>query len=133
MFANHMPGYREHRILRISFWIKLHFVVVEIILAIAFIACTFTGHYDGGAVLEWVIAFIFTFYALSFFVDLYPAVRTRNSSAREGRDPSTRYKAGRQMEEAGGSDRQLMTGTAPLTGDEPPAHASRTRAVPNNF
>lgn len=70
--------YRDHRVLRISFWIKLVFVVVEILLAIAFVACTFTGNYNPGAVLEWTIAFIFSFYVFSFYVDLYPAVKTKN-------------------------------------------------------
>lgn len=70
--------YRDHRVLRTSFWIKLVFVVVEILLAIAFVACTFTGNYNPGAVLEWTIAFIFSFYIFSFYVDLYPAVKTKN-------------------------------------------------------
>lgn len=30
-----------------------------------------------GAVLEWVIAFVFTGYVLSFVIDLLPSVRTR--------------------------------------------------------
>jgi len=47
-------------------------------LAIAFVACTFTGNYNPGAVLEWTIAFIFSFYVFSFYVDLYPAVKTKN-------------------------------------------------------
>jgi hypothetical protein len=68
---------REHRILRISFWIKLVFVVLAILLAIAFISTTFTRHYDAGAILEWSIAFVFSFYVFSFAVDLYPAARTR--------------------------------------------------------
>lgn len=32
---------------------------------------------DPGAILEWVIAFVFTGYVLSFVVDLLPSVRTR--------------------------------------------------------
>ncbi|KAI0012855.1 Frag1/DRAM/Sfk1 family-domain-containing protein [Xylariaceae sp. FL0662B] len=71
--------YREHRVLTISFWIKLVFIVVEVILAIAFIATNFRGMYNPAAVLEWIIAFIFSFYVFSFFVDLYPAVATRNA------------------------------------------------------
>ncbi|KAK1760468.1 Frag1/DRAM/Sfk1 family-domain-containing protein [Echria macrotheca] len=70
--------YRDHRVLRISFYIKLVFVIVEILLAIGFVSCTFTGHYNAGAVLEWTIAFIFSAYVFSFYVDLYPAVRTKN-------------------------------------------------------
>lgn len=72
--------WRGHRVLRVSFWVKLVFVVVEILLAIAFVSCTFTGNYNAGAVLEWVIAFIFSAYVFSFYVDLYPAVRTKNAA-----------------------------------------------------
>ncbi|KAH6840891.1 Frag1/DRAM/Sfk1 family-domain-containing protein [Chaetomium sp. MPI-CAGE-AT-0009] len=71
--------YREHRILRISFWIKLTFVIIEVLLAIAFVACTFTRHYNAGAGLEWVIALIFSFYVFSFYVDLYPAAATKHA------------------------------------------------------
>jgi len=70
--------WRDHRVLRLSFWLKLAFVVVEIVLAIAFVSCTFTQRYNQGAILEWVIAFIFSAYVFSFYVDLYPAVRTKN-------------------------------------------------------
>lgn len=72
--------WRGHRVLRVSFWIKLVFVVVEILLAIAFVSCTFTQHYNAGAVLEWIIGFIFSAYVFSFYVDLYPAVRTKNAA-----------------------------------------------------
>ncbi|KAI1106139.1 Frag1/DRAM/Sfk1 family-domain-containing protein [Jackrogersella minutella] len=70
---------RQHRVLRISFWIKLTFVVVELILAIGFIATNFKKHYNAAAILEWIIAFVFSFYIFSFCVDLYPAVATRNN------------------------------------------------------
>ena len=59
-----------------SFWIKLVFILLEIVLAIAFGTCNFKEKYNAAAVLEWAIAFIFTFYVFSFFVDLIPAVRT---------------------------------------------------------
>jgi len=93
--------YREHRVLRISFWIKLVFVVVEIILAIAFAVCTFKGNTNAGAVLEWAIAFIFSFYVFSFYVDLYPAVYTRESGGYKTTSPRNRYVASREMESAG--------------------------------
>ncbi|KAI9046542.1 hypothetical protein LZ554_009288 [Drepanopeziza brunnea f. sp. 'monogermtubi'] len=72
--------YREHAILRASFWIKLAFIGIEVALAIAFAVCSFKKRYNPGAVLEWVIAFVFTFYVLSFFIDLLPAVKTRRRS-----------------------------------------------------
>lgn len=49
-----------------------------LILAVAFIATTFTRRYNAGACLEWTIALLFSLYIFSFVVDLYPAVRTAN-------------------------------------------------------
>lgn len=69
---------RDHRILAISFWIKLVFIVVELALAIAFGVTGRGGRRNQAAVLEWVVAYIFTFYILSFVLDLFPAVRTRS-------------------------------------------------------
>lgn len=42
----------------------------------------FTRHIDVAAVFEWVVAFIFTLYILSFVVDLYPAVATKDPASR---------------------------------------------------
>ncbi|KAK6832930.1 protein sfk1 [Apiospora arundinis] len=70
--------YREHRVLRISFWIKLSFIIVEFCLAVAFAATNFLKHYNKAAIIEWVIAFVFSFYVFSFFVDLWPARYTAN-------------------------------------------------------
>ncbi len=38
------------------------------------------------AVLEWLIAFVFTFYVLSFFFDLRPKARTKEQYAQETRE-----------------------------------------------
>ncbi|XXH00295.1 hypothetical protein Hte_006637 [Hypoxylon texense] len=84
---------RQHRVLRVSFWIKLVFVVVELLLAIAFVATNFKRRYDTAAILEWVIAFVFSFYVFSFFVDLYPAVSTRNRRANSSRQMEETYYA----------------------------------------
>ncbi|KAI1410945.1 Frag1/DRAM/Sfk1 family-domain-containing protein [Hypoxylon sp. FL1857] len=70
---------RQHRVLRLSFWVKVIFVVVELILAIGFIATNFKGYRNSAAILEWIIAFIFSFYIFSFYIDLYPAIKTRNN------------------------------------------------------
>lgn len=67
---------REHRILRVSFWIKLAFVITEVLLSVGFGVALTTRNQNSGAILEWVIAFIFTFYIFSFLVDLYPAIYT---------------------------------------------------------
>jgi hypothetical protein len=40
--------------------------------------CNFKKQLNIAAVLEWAIAFIFTFYAFSFFIDLVPAIHTKN-------------------------------------------------------
>ena len=72
--------YRQHKILRVSFWMKLMFIIFESILAIAFISCNFSSQYQPAAVLEWIIALVFTFYVLTFFVDLLPAVRHKHSN-----------------------------------------------------
>ncbi|KAL4868774.1 hypothetical protein BDV12DRAFT_185660 [Aspergillus spectabilis] len=69
----------HHRVLLASFVIKAFFVVVEIALAIAFGVCGWHQPHNrnAAAVLEWVIALVFTFYVLSFVIDLLPSVRTR--------------------------------------------------------
>jgi hypothetical protein len=75
--------HRQHRILRISFWIKLTFILVEIGLAIAFGVLGDRKHYNGAAVCEWVIALIYAFYVWSFAIDFIPAVRTRHYASKE--------------------------------------------------
>nr|RBQ89905.1 hypothetical protein FVER53263_07832 [Fusarium verticillioides] len=75
-------NYREHRVLRMSFWVKLTFILVEVALIIAFGVCSLVKKRNAAAVLEWAISFIFTFYAISFVIDLYPAVRTKSPDAR---------------------------------------------------
>jgi len=71
--------YRNRRILRISFWVKLAFILVEFFLAIAFAACDFSnGTQNAAAILEWIVALIFTFWVLSFFIDLLPATHHRH-------------------------------------------------------
>lgn len=43
--------FRQHRVLRASFWMKLAFILVETALAIAFIVCTYRVNKNVGAVL----------------------------------------------------------------------------------
>jgi hypothetical protein len=63
----------------------LSFIILEVFLVIAFGSCTFKGAYNAAAVLEWTIAFIFTFYVGSFFIDLVPALWLGQSKGdREG-------------------------------------------------
>lgn len=78
--------YRNHRVLALSFWIKLTFICVEVILAIVFAATSFTHKRNVAACFEWAVAFIYTFYVLSFIVDLWPSVRTKKHVPQGHRD-----------------------------------------------
>lgn len=114
-------AHREHRILRISFWVKLTFILVEFCLAVAFAATSFTKNYNIAAVLEWVVALIFTLYIISFIIDLYPAVRTRAPEAR------FRKPVVGDMEEANGGYQGYGNGSSHYTQEAPQrnyAHAS---------
>lgn len=89
--------FRQHAVLRNSFWIKLVFILVELALAIAFAVCNFKKQYNAAAVLEWAVSFVFTFYLLSFVYDLIPAVKTKGAPfnretemAHEQNDPDAR-------------------------------------------
>lgn len=82
--------YRQHRILRLSFWVKLIFVVVELGLAIGFGVTRTHGDFDKSAILEWVVALVFTFYVFSFIIDLWPAVATRHGGRYDLRPMTTR-------------------------------------------
>jgi hypothetical protein len=77
--------YREHSILRISFWIKLFFIITEIALAISFAACSKNGLSNVAGILEWLVSFIYCFYVLSFFVDFLPATRTRHHQSKQSK------------------------------------------------
>lgn len=70
--------YRNHRILRISFWTKLTFILVEVALAIVFAATSWKSQRNVAAVFEWIVALVFTFYILSFLLDLLPSVRSHH-------------------------------------------------------
>ncbi|KAH6648907.1 Frag1/DRAM/Sfk1 family protein [Truncatella angustata] len=88
---------REHRILRISFWIKLMFIFIELGLAIAFGVMNRRKMYDIAAILEWVVSFVFSFYIFSFYVDLYPAVKTSRGGV--GFKPAGMNMSERELEE----------------------------------
>jgi hypothetical protein len=52
--------------------------------------CNFRDKFNAAGVLEWAIAFIFTFYVFSFFIDLIPAVHTKHSARKSwGTDGET--------------------------------------------
>lgn len=61
--------FRHSRRLKRSYVTKAIIVSVLVVLAIAF-GSVMDSHFEVGAILEWVIAFGFTFYLLTFFLDL---------------------------------------------------------------
>lgn len=107
--ANSEPENRAYRILRISFWIKLAFVLTELALAVTFLATTTTDHRSVAAYFEWIISFIFTAYVWSFAIDLWPAIKTKSYSKRFSKANSPR-----EMEE--NSDESLPTAPPPVRG-----------------
>ncbi|KAK0112882.1 hypothetical protein ONS95_014603 [Cadophora gregata] len=74
--------YREHRILRVSFWIKLVFIFVELGLAIAFGVLNHQKKYNPAAVCEWFLSFIYTFNVWSYAIDFIPAVRRQHYASK---------------------------------------------------
>lgn len=111
----------QHRVLLASFTIKAFFVVVEIALAIGFGICGWHQPHrrNAAAVLEWgtypsapvkvpsraninliVIALVFTFYVLSFVIDLLPSVRTRNHLPQGEKGMGPRHSDQHEMVEA---------------------------------
>lgn len=105
--------YREHRVLRISFWIKLVFIFVELGVAIAFGALGDKDHYNGAAVCEWVVAFIFTFYVWSFAIDFIPAVKSKHHRHEKTEsEAATDVAMEEQNEHPGGNGYSGNTGNA---------------------
>ncbi|KAJ4984027.1 fk506 suppressor [Stagonosporopsis vannaccii] len=92
--------YRQHSILRISFWIKLAFIIAEICLCIVFGVTQRYDYWNVAAVFEWIIAFVYTWYVLSFFIDFLPAVRTKNHQS---------YQTEMQMAEEAGTQPTMRT------------------------
>jgi hypothetical protein len=88
--------YREHSVLRISFWIKLAFIILEICLVIAFGVCSKKHTYNVAAGLEWTISFIYCLYVLSFFIDFLPATSSKHHRG---------YETEMQVAEEGGATR----------------------------
>jgi len=75
--------YREHSILRNSFWVKLAFILFEICLCIAFGVCSKQHVWNVAAGLEWTIAFVYCLYVLSFFIDFLPTLRKNSKGSYE--------------------------------------------------
>lgn len=56
---------------------KLAFIIIELALVIGLAVTMRHGISNHAAILEWVVAAIFSFYIFSFAADLWPAVRTK--------------------------------------------------------
>jgi hypothetical protein len=75
--------YRQHSVLRISFWVKLAFIIFEICLCVAFGVCSKKHIWNVAAVLEWTIAFVYCFFVLSFFMDFLPVILSNGQQSHE--------------------------------------------------
>lgn len=102
--------FREHSVLRISFWIKLFFILLEIALAIGFGVTSRYHKYNAAAVLEWAIAFIYFFYVLSFFIDFMPAVRTKHYQSRETEMDMARMESANAMGDGAANPERYFRG-----------------------
>ncbi|TGZ83446.1 hypothetical protein EX30DRAFT_339622 [Ascodesmis nigricans] len=69
--------FRQTKIIYLSYRFKQFIVIVEVALSISFGACMYKKKHNAGAIIEWLIAFLFTFYVLSFFFDLRPRASTK--------------------------------------------------------
>ncbi|RPA83299.1 hypothetical protein BJ508DRAFT_413498 [Ascobolus immersus RN42] len=91
--------FAEQKVIRWSYLGKRYLLALEFFLSIAFGVCLYKKKQNVGAVIEWVIAFIFTFYVLSFFIDLRPSVGTRVLPASERREHDQELQRRRTEEE----------------------------------
>jgi len=120
--------YREHRILRISFWVKLAFILLEVGLAIAFGVTLHNGNNNSNTagVIEWVVALVYAFYVMSFYLDFLP-VQKRN---KEGHSMTSEEMAMR--ESAGGYDHRASYNGGPLPYQQQPGTAYTTQYPQRN-
>jgi hypothetical protein len=109
--------FRQHSILRYSFWVKLAFILLEFALAIAFGVTQRKKMWNVAAVLEWVISFVYFFYVLSFFMDFMPAVRSKNHQSHETEMNMADQEAGmttRRGDGAANDEHYYRGGAAPV-------------------
>jgi len=71
--------FREHSILRTSFWVKLAFILIEIALVVAFGVLQTQDKYNAAGVLEWVISLVYILFVASFVMDFIPAVKSKHN------------------------------------------------------
>lgn len=78
--------FTNHPVLKYSYVGKAIILVAEVGLSIAFGVCLYKKYSKTGAILEWVIAFIFTLYVLTFVADLIPRARTKHELRQDMRE-----------------------------------------------
>ncbi|KAI5850001.1 Frag1/DRAM/Sfk1 [Tricharina praecox] len=78
--------FTQHPMLGRSYRFKQGIVIVEVALSVAFGVTMYRKLHDTAAILEWLIAFVFTFYVLSFFFDLRPTARTKEEVRHDMRE-----------------------------------------------
>ncbi|KAK3064020.1 hypothetical protein LTS18_010868 [Coniosporium uncinatum] len=59
------------------------FIIIEVALAIAFGVMNRQSHWNRAAILEWIIALVYFFYVLSYFMDFLPATHSKYHQSRE--------------------------------------------------
>jgi len=120
---------RQHRHLRLSFWLKLTFIIVELALAIAFAVIHFRGNPNTAAIIEWVVALIYTGWVLSFCVDLYPASHTgKHHGGEKFVDPEENIGgSGVQEQGAGDYNPRYSGATLPSDAATSPYHGDGSR------
>lgn len=75
--------HRNNKYLRLSFYVKLVFIIVELGLAIAFGVLGTHHQRNTAAILEWIIALVYAFYVWSFAIDFLPALSTKHHHSHE--------------------------------------------------
>lgn len=109
--------YREHSILRMSFWIKLAFIILEIVLVIAFGLCSKYDKWNVAAILEWIISFVYCFYVLSFFMDFLPVIRKGSLQSHQTEMQAAEEGGPRTMGDGAAESGQYFRGNeAPVSG-----------------
>jgi hypothetical protein len=71
--TNEHPVHPQYNILQVSYWTKLSFIILELLLTVTFLVSNVAGNYNIAAIFEWAVSFAFSFYIFSFFIDLLPA------------------------------------------------------------
>ena len=125
--------FREHSVLRTSFWIKLAFILIEVGLAIGFGVSSRRKHFNTAAILEWTIAFIYFFYVLSFFIDFMPAVRSKGHQSHATEMDMARMESGTAMGDGAADPEQYYRGGAyRQTNGQPQTNGYANGAVNGN-